>query len=146
MAITMSYLFWVWHSDSLQTGQPAKWIPVGARLSALVQTGPAAHPASCTTGNWFQSQGQSGRGIALNTHPHLAPRLKKEYRNNVTFPPGLHGRLHGEHRVSQLPYAVTGGSKARKLSGSSARFTNSSWSFGTKQHMAFPQSTPYAYV
>jgi len=25
------------------------------------------------------SRGQSGRGVALTTHPHLAPRLKKEY-------------------------------------------------------------------
>jgi hypothetical protein len=28
--------------------------------------------------------------------PHLAPWLKKEYRNNFTSPPGHHGRLYGE--------------------------------------------------
>jgi hypothetical protein len=32
----------------------------------------------------------SGRGVALNTHPHVAPRLKKEYSYTST-PLGLRG-------------------------------------------------------
>jgi hypothetical protein len=48
------------------------------RFSAPVQTGPGAHPASYTMGTGSLSRGESGRGVALTTHPHLVPRLKKE--------------------------------------------------------------------
>ena len=48
-----------------------------ARFSVPVQTGPEAYPASYTMGT-CSSQGSSGRSVALTTHPHLAPRLKKE--------------------------------------------------------------------
>jgi hypothetical protein len=43
-----------------------------------VQSGPEAHPASFAmrTGSLFR--GQNGRSVALTTHSHLAPRLKKE--------------------------------------------------------------------
>jgi len=37
-------------SDSLQVGRAGDQIPLGARFSAPVQTGPAAHPASYTMG------------------------------------------------------------------------------------------------
>ena len=36
------------YSDSLRAGRSGDRIPVGARFSAPVQTGPGAHPASCT--------------------------------------------------------------------------------------------------
>jgi hypothetical protein len=35
------------------------------------------HPASYTMGTCSFCRGQSGRGVALTTHPHPAPRLKK---------------------------------------------------------------------
>ena len=38
------------YSDWLRAGRSGDRIPVGARFSALVQTGPRAHPASCTMG------------------------------------------------------------------------------------------------
>jgi len=54
---------------------------VGARFSAPVQTGPAAHPASY---NWetesFPGEKRPGRGV--DHPPHLALRLKKEYSYN----------------------------------------------------------------
>jgi hypothetical protein len=48
-----------------------------ARYSAPVQTGPGAHqpPVQLVPG---LSRGKSGRGVALTTHLHLAPRLRKE--------------------------------------------------------------------
>jgi hypothetical protein len=39
------------YSDSLRTKRLGDRIPVEARLFAPVQTGPGAHPASCTTAN-----------------------------------------------------------------------------------------------
>ena len=36
------------YSDSLQAGRSRDRIPVGARFSAPVQTGPGVYPASCT--------------------------------------------------------------------------------------------------
>ena len=52
---------------------------VRARFSAPVQTGPRAHPASCAMVTGSLSRGWSDRGVALTTHPQLAPRLKKGY-------------------------------------------------------------------
>jgi hypothetical protein len=49
----------------------------GAQISAPVQTGPGAHPASYTTDiGSFPGVKRPGRGV---NHPnHLAPKLKKE--------------------------------------------------------------------
>ena len=49
----------------------------GARFSAPVQTGPGAHPASCTMGTG-SFQGVMRAGLVVDHPPHLAPRLKKE--------------------------------------------------------------------
>jgi len=50
----------------------------GVKFSAPVHTGPGAHSASYTKSIGFLSRGKSGRGVALTTHPHLAPKLMKE--------------------------------------------------------------------
>jgi hypothetical protein len=39
-----------WYSDWLRAGRSGVRIPVGARFFSHVQTGPGAHPASCTMG------------------------------------------------------------------------------------------------
>jgi hypothetical protein len=44
-------------------------IPVGARFSASVQTGPGAQPASCTMGTGSFPGVKSGRGVTLTPHP-----------------------------------------------------------------------------
>ena len=51
------------YSDSLRTGRSGDRIPVGARFSAPVQTGPGAHPAYYTmvTGS-FSGVKRPGRG------------------------------------------------------------------------------------
>ena len=56
------------------TGIESRW---GARFSAPVQTGPGAHPASCTIGTGsFPGVKRLERGV--DHPPHLAPWLKKE--------------------------------------------------------------------
>ena len=44
-------------------------IPVEARFSAPVQTGPGAHPASCTMGTGSFPGVKSGLGVTLTLHP-----------------------------------------------------------------------------
>jgi hypothetical protein len=44
-------------------------IPSGARFSAPVQTGPVAHPASCTMSTRSFPGVESGRGVTLTPHP-----------------------------------------------------------------------------
>ena len=52
------------YRDSLRTGRSVYRIPVGARFSASLQTGPGAHPVSYTVGTGsFPGVKQSGRGI-----------------------------------------------------------------------------------
>jgi len=50
---------------------------VGTRFSASVQTGPGAHPASCTTGTGSFPVVNSGRGVTLTPHPFLVPWSRK---------------------------------------------------------------------
>jgi hypothetical protein len=65
------------YSDSLRAGQSEDEIPVRARFSAPVQTGPGAHPASYTVGTG-SLPGVRWPGRGVEHPPHLAPRLKKE--------------------------------------------------------------------
>ena len=59
-----------------------------ARLSAPVQTGPEAHPASYTMGTEsFPEVKRPGRGVPQP--PHLAPKLRKEQSYNSTPPLSL---------------------------------------------------------
>ena len=46
---------------------------LGERFSAPVQTGPGAHPASCTMGTVSFPGIKSGRGVTLTPHPLLVP-------------------------------------------------------------------------
>ena len=50
---------------------------MGARFSAPVQTGPRAHPASCTMGTGSFSGIKSCRGVTLTPHPFLVPWSRK---------------------------------------------------------------------
>jgi len=51
---------------------------VGARFPSPVQTGPGAHPASCTIDTGSFPGVKSGRGVTLTPHPLLVPLLIKE--------------------------------------------------------------------
>ena len=72
---------WGWivqevYDDLQRTGRSRDRIPVGARFSSPVQTGPEAHSASCTVGTGsFPGAKRPWRGV--DHPPPLAPRLKE---------------------------------------------------------------------
>ena len=45
----------------------------GRDFPAHIQTGPGAHPASCTTGTGSFLEVKGGRDVTLTPHPHLVP-------------------------------------------------------------------------
>jgi hypothetical protein len=59
-------------------GRNADRIPVGARFSAPVQTGPGPYPASCTTGTGSFPGVSCSRSVTLTPHTLLVPRSKIE--------------------------------------------------------------------
>jgi hypothetical protein len=58
------------YSDWIRAGRSGDRIQVGVRFSAPVQTGPRAHPASCTMGTGSFPGVECGRGVTL-THLSL---------------------------------------------------------------------------
>jgi len=60
----------------------------GARFSALVQTGPGAHPASCTMSTRSFPGVKSSRGVTLTPHPLVVPQSRKGTANTSTAPMG----------------------------------------------------------
>ena len=80
------------YSDWLRAGRSGDRIPVGASFSALVQTGPGAHPVSCTMGTGSFPVVKSGRGVTLTPHPLLVPLVMKEQSQISTPPKGRTAR------------------------------------------------------
>jgi hypothetical protein len=64
-------------SNLLRAGRSGDRIPVGARFSAPVQTGPGAHPASCTMGTVSFLGVKWDRDVTLTTHFLLVPWSRK---------------------------------------------------------------------
>ena len=64
------------YSNSLRAGRSGDRIPVEARFSAPVQTGPGAHPAFYTTGTG-SFPGVKRPGLGVYHPPHLVSRLKE---------------------------------------------------------------------
>jgi hypothetical protein len=59
-------------------GRPGIEYRWGRNFSAPVQTGPGAHPASCTMGTRSFPGAKSGRGVTLTPHPLLVPLAMKD--------------------------------------------------------------------
>ena len=68
------YLFFMprMYSDWLRAGRSGDQIPLWRDFPS-VQTGPGAHPASCTMGTGSFPGVKYGRGVLLTTHPLLLP-------------------------------------------------------------------------
>jgi len=58
-------------ATELRAGRFGNRIPVEARFSVPVQTGPGAHPTSGTMGTGSSPGVKSGRGVTLTPHPLL---------------------------------------------------------------------------
>ena len=79
------------YSDWLRAGRSGDRIPVGVRFSALVQTGPGVHPASCTMGTGSFPEVKSGRGVTLTPHPSAVGHERVElYLYSPYGPYGLY--------------------------------------------------------
>ena len=65
------------YSDSLRVERYWDRNQLVARFSAPFHTDPGAHLVFCILGMGSIPR-VNGRGVALNTHPYVAPRLKKE--------------------------------------------------------------------
>ena len=61
---------------------------MAAIFSAPVQTGPGAHPASCTMGTGSFPGVKSGRGVTVSPHPPSSAVVKKEQSYTSTPPTG----------------------------------------------------------
>jgi len=62
---------------------------VWARFSVPVQTGPEAHPASCTNGTGSFPGVRCDRGVTLTPQPLLVPKSKINHTYNPTLRKGL---------------------------------------------------------
>ena len=64
------------YSGLLRDEQSGDRIPLGSEFPAPLQTGPGAHPASCTMGTGSFPGVKCGRGVLLTAHPRLGQKLK----------------------------------------------------------------------
>jgi hypothetical protein len=68
------------YSEWLRAGRSGDRIPVGTRFAVPIQSGPGAHPASCTISTRSFPVVESGRGVTLTPHPLPVTRSKKQSR------------------------------------------------------------------
>jgi len=84
-----------------------------ARFSAPVQTGPGAHPASCTMGTGSVPGVKSGRGVTLTSQPLLVSLVMKELSYTSTLPTGAYGLYRASVLVQGCTVPLSGESSPR---------------------------------
>jgi len=72
----------------LRAGRSGDRIPIGAKFSAPVQTGPGAHSASGTMGTGSFWGVKCARGVTLTLHTSSSVVVNKEQINTSTLPVG----------------------------------------------------------
>ena len=73
----LSFVLLLHRSDEEPWGRSGDRIQVGGKFSAPVQTGPGAHPATCTMGTGSFLRVKSDRGVKLTPpHPFTAVVMK----------------------------------------------------------------------
>ena len=79
---------------------------MGARFSTPVETGPGAHPTSCTMGTGSFPGVKSGRGVTLTPHPLLVPWSHERVELYLYSPYGPYGLYRASVPVQgcTLPY------------------------------------------
>ena len=83
-------------ATTLRAGRSRDRIPVGARFSAPVQTGPGAHPASCTMGTgYFGGEGVKRPGRGADHPPQSKCRVLERVGLYLCSPSGLSWRVIG---------------------------------------------------
>ena len=89
-----------------QSGIESRW----GRDFPPVQTGPGAHPASCTMGTGSLPEVKSGRGVSLNPHLLLVPWSRKG-RAIPLLPYGSYGLYRASVPVQEctLPFLYFSG-------------------------------------
>ena len=89
-----------------RAGRSGDRIPLGTRFSAPVQTGPGAHPASCTVGIGSFPGVKSLRGVTLTPHPFLMPWSRRSRAIYLYSPYGPYGLYRASVPV-QYSYTST---------------------------------------
>ena len=99
----MTVLHHLFIATGYELGSPGIESRWGARFSAPVQTGPGAHPTSCTMGTGSSPGGKERPGRDDDPSPLLVPRSKNRvelylysplrvfvaYKKGETYPPAL---------------------------------------------------------
>jgi hypothetical protein len=99
------------YSDLLRAGRSGDRIPVGARFSAPVQTGPGAYPASCAMGTVsFPGVKRPGRGV--DHPPPSSAKVKGRVELYLYSPSGpswpVLGSLWAFMACSRVPLGLRG--------------------------------------
>ena len=107
--------------------------PGWVRFSAPVQTGPEAHPVSCTMLTGSFRGVRCGRGVTLTPDPLLVPRSKIQQSYTSTLPKGLYHKQFWYQFSRLFKKCVSPFGRAHKYEGWNFNSGNYLFTTDTKQ-------------